>query len=64
MIITKLEFILRVIESLQEEHLPFLTDDHGRIIIHTNLFEWCDGSFHDEEEIMEVQDGEYQLLEN
>lgn len=59
--ITNIEFQRQVIESLMDGSADIQTDNYGQLIIYTNIFEWTDGSLHEEEEVMEVGDDEYQL---
>ena len=46
--ITKVEFDRRVIESLTQGHADEQTDNEGQIVIYTGMYEWSDGSIHDE----------------
>lgn len=46
--LTKTEFDRQVIESLVQDHADIQTDNEGQLLIYTGLYEWCDGSIHNE----------------
>jgi hypothetical protein len=46
--ISKTEFDRRVIESLAQNASDEQTDNEGQIIIYTGMYEWLDGTIHDE----------------
>ena len=54
MIIDRKEFIQRIIESLQNDWADERTTDDGEIVILTSMYEWENGTIHDEPECFEL----------
>lgn len=48
--ITKAEYIRRVVDSLGDSDPDFETDNEGQIIIYTGMYKWEDDTIHDEPE--------------
>jgi len=48
--LTDYEVCQRIIKNFLAGRSDVQNDNHGQLIIYTGIFEWSDGSFHDDEE--------------
>lgn len=48
MIISQKEYEQRIRDALDNGELDEETDNEGQIVIYTGVFEWSDGTLHDE----------------
>lgn len=50
-VLTETEVVRQMVELVTQEHPDLMdTDNQGQLVIYTGIFQWQDGTYHDEVE--------------